>query len=143
MNDDGPNIAGDEAPTTGVTQASAEFNKRKKSKPRGRKGGKKVVKKTKKAKAKTKVTTERRRKSYEIVSGRPTSRYPDPRKGTVPAAIWAALKSKKRTTTLEIALAIRGKVKSRSAKNLTDLTGHVGWYFHQWKKLGILRVAKA
>ncbi len=126
-----------ETPTTGVSQASVEFNK-KKSKPRKRKGGKKVVKKTKKVK----VSVGRRRKSYEVVAGRPESRYPTPRKGTVPAAIWPALKSKKRATALEIALAIRSKVKSRSAKNLPDLTGHVAWYFFQWQKLGIVRVAK-
>jgi hypothetical protein len=136
MNNDDPNIAGDEpAPTS----ASVEFNKRK-TKPRGRKGGKKVVKKTKKIK---KAGGTRRGHAYEIVTGRPAAAYPTPHKGTVPAAIWAALKSKKRATAQALTDAIRGKIKSKSAKDPRKLVGHVGWYLTKWKKLKLVRFAKA
>ncbi|KKK92848.1 hypothetical protein LCGC14_2698820, partial [marine sediment metagenome] len=110
MNDDKSNPT-EEGTATGASQASVEFNKRR-AKPRKRKGGRKVVKKTKKAKK----SVERRGKAYEIVAGRPASKYPIPRKGSVPAAIWAALKSKKRATAKELSVAIVGKIAPASAK---------------------------
>ena len=137
MNNDESNIAGDGAPATGVSQASAEFNKRK-AKPRKRKGGKKVVKKTKK----TKKSVERRGKVHEIVAGRPASKDPTPREGSVPAAIWAALKLKKRATAKELSVAIVGKIAPASAKDRVYLVLHVGWYLTKWKKMGLVRFAK-
>ncbi len=119
----------------GVSQASTEFNKRKRSKPRKRRGGKKVVKKTKKVK----VSADRKRKSYEIVSGRPAAKYPKPRKGTSALLIWNTLKAKRRATVSQVADAIAGKIKTKKA----NLIGHVGWYFFHWKRLGVVRVAKA
>ncbi len=136
MNDDKPNIVLN-PPTTGVTQASAEFNKRK-SAPRKRKGGRKVVKKTKKVKK----SVERRGKAYEIVAGRPASKYPTPREGSVPAAIWTALKAKKRATARELSVAIVGKIAPASAKDRVYLVLHVGWYLTKWKKMGLVRFAK-
>lgn len=133
MSNDEPMMAG---------EGSAAAPKKKPSSRKRKEGRKTMKKKRKVKKTKTRASVKRQRKSYEIISGRPAARYPKFRKGTVPAAIWAALKSKKRATTLQIAEAIRGKVKSRSAKNLADLTGHVGWYFYQWKKLGVLRVVR-
>ena len=137
MNDDKPNAV-EEGTATGASQASAEFNKRK-AKPRKRKGGRKVVKKTKK----TKKSVERRGKAYEVVAGRPASKYPTPREGSVPAAIWAALKSKKRATARELAVAIVGKIAPASAKDRAYLVLHVGWYLTKWKKMGLVRFAKA
>ncbi len=143
MNNDEPHIVGDEAPTTGVTQASAEFNKRKSS-PRKRRGGKKVMKKTKKVKKtkKTKAAAGERGKAHEIITDRPAARYPTPRKNTVPAAIWAALKARKRATAKELAAAIVGKIAPASAKDRVYLVAHVGWYLTKWKKEGVVRFAK-
>ena len=131
-------------PATGVSQASAKFNKRK-SRPRKRKEGRKVVKKAKKTKKakKGKSKVERRGKAYEIVTGRPASKYPTPRKGSVPAAIWPVLKSKKRATARELAVAIVGKIAPASAKDRVYLVLHVGWYLTKWKKMGLVRFAKA
>jgi hypothetical protein len=127
----------------GETQASVEFNK-KKSKPRERRGEKKVMKKAKRVKKvkKAKASGGRRGHAYEIVTGRAAAAYPTPREGSVPAAIWPALKAKKRATAKELAVAIVGKIAPASAKDRAYLVLHVGWYLTKWKKLKLVRFAK-